>query len=120
MSIVHEFNEWKYIVNPNYKLETDLLRIESKKLPDIPKELFKYKALDKNGIDSLTNNFIYASHPWELNDPFDCNRDLINFENASLQQILELNGDLYDSKEITQFLLFQRSKRQSRIARCYK
>ena len=50
-------------------------------IPDVeiekPKTFFKYYALNKNSVSALTEMYLYASHPNQLNDPFDCNRDLI-------------------------------------------
>ena len=44
-----------------------------------PKTFFKYYALTENSVDALTNMYIYATHPNQFNDPFDCNEKLIEF-----------------------------------------
>ena len=44
-----------------------------------PETFFKYYALTKNSVDALTNMYIYATHPNQFNDPFDCNEKLIRF-----------------------------------------
>lgn len=110
MKLKHEFNECTYIIDLDYENDVDLLKIVSKKHSILPTELFKYKALDKFGIDSLLNNYLYASHPWELNDPFDCNRDLISFKNATLNEILELNQDFFDRNDIIKLYNSQNPK----------
>lgn len=53
-----------------------------------PKTLFKYYALTDNSVDALTNMYIYATHPNQFNDPFDCNEKLIVFD--SLEDVQKL------------------------------
>ena len=45
----------------------------------MPKTFFKYYALNDYSVDALTNMYIYASHPNQFNDPFDCNEKLVEF-----------------------------------------
>lgn len=45
-----------------------------------PKTFFKYYALSDFSVDALTNMYIYATHPNQFNDPFDCNEKLIKFD----------------------------------------
>ncbi len=49
-----------------------------------PKFLYKHFALNKFSIESLINNYLYASHPLQLNDPYDCNRYVFNLKSTSL------------------------------------
>lgn len=46
---------------------------------EIPSTFYKYYALTDYNVDALTNMYVYATHPNELNDPFDCNKELIEF-----------------------------------------
>ena len=52
--------------------------------PDEPKKMpttfFKYYALTDYSVDALTNMYVYASHPAQLNDPFDCDMKLAKIE----------------------------------------
>ena len=41
-----------------------------------PEYLFKYYSFGKYSIDALINNYLYASHPYELNDILDSSRFL--------------------------------------------
>ena len=41
---------------------------------------YKYYALDKYSVDALTHLYLYATHPNQFNDPFDCAEDLIEFD----------------------------------------
>lgn len=43
----------------------------------IPKRLIKFYSLNNYNIDAVINNQLYASHPLELNDPFDNGRCLL-------------------------------------------
>ena len=36
--------------------------------------------MSKNSVDALTNLYVYASHPEQLNDPFDCDMQLAKIE----------------------------------------
>lgn len=57
-----------------------------------PKTFFKYYALSEYSVDALTHTYIYASHPNQLNDLFDCSNFLFNFDHpACVRHIL---GDL--------------------------
>lgn len=40
----------------------------------------KYYALNDNSVDALVNMYVYATHPNQFNDSFDCNENLIKFE----------------------------------------
>jgi hypothetical protein len=37
-----------------------------------PTELYKFYRVNSYSIDAVTKGYFYASHPFELNDPFDC------------------------------------------------
>lgn len=59
----------------------------------VPLTFFKYYSLNYYGVDALVNSYIYASHPNQLNDPFDCNNDIIIFDDED--SIRSLLGELY-------------------------
>jgi hypothetical protein len=40
--------------------------------------------LSENSIDGLLNNYLYASHPLQLNDPYECNRRIFDLNSTSL------------------------------------
>lgn len=89
------FNNWQYIYS-NGKFEI---------IPDIkiekPKTLFKLYELNNNSIDAITNQYIYANHPFHFNDLFDCTSYLLK---VSKKYYLE---KIYDSSS------FQESKKYS-------
>lgn len=45
-----------------------------------PKTFYKYYALSENSVDAVTTPYLYASHPGQLNDPFDCYKEFILFD----------------------------------------
>lgn len=59
-----------------------------------PKTLFKYYALTENSVDALTNMYIYATHPNQFNDPFDCNEKLVEFN--TWDDVKNLWGDSFE------------------------
>ena len=48
---------------------------------------FKYRAVNKNLIDSLVNSYLYFSHPSNLNDPFDCQVDIRKSTNYAISKV---------------------------------
>ena len=59
--------------------ETEGFSIVPKKKIEIPSTFYKYYALTNYNVEALTNLYVYASHPKQFNDPFDCNEKLIEF-----------------------------------------
>ena len=48
---------------------------------------FKYYALTDYSVDALTHLYVYASHPNQLNDPFDCADGLIRFDDIESAKV---------------------------------
>lgn len=74
--------------------EIEGYKIVSSKKDEPPSSFFKYYALTDFNVDALTNLYVYASHPKQFNDPFDCNEKLIEFDTWS--DVQTLWGDLFD------------------------
>lgn len=49
----------------------------------VPDTQYKYYSLADHNIDALIHGYIYASHPFELNDYFDCCTELISYDNPN-------------------------------------
>ena len=89
---------WYYNVTEdeeNFKMEVIPSFNERKQLPA---SLFKVYSLNSNSIDSLLNSYIYASHPSEFNDIYDCHRNLIIYDDidvlkAQLSKFLGANHE---------------------------
>lgn len=54
----------------------------------IPETLYKYYALSKNSIEAITTPYLYASHPNQLNDPLDCHKDIVVFDDEETLKAL--------------------------------
>jgi len=79
--------------NENGSLTFEVIPDEER---DVPETLFKYHKFNKYSLDALLNGYIYAAHPNEFNDPFDCHAKLINFDNQ--KKIEEFLKDIPDIK----------------------
>lgn len=64
----------------------------------IPETLFKMYSLSKHSLDALQNSYLYATHPNQLNDIFDCHAGLVEFDDLNL--IKEFFGSEYDEKDL--------------------
>lgn len=90
----------KYIILEEYLLtimkigdfnyfDKDPFLIEYDKAKHIkPGSFFKFYSLGENSVSALTTPYLYASHPNQLNDPFDCDKDMIMFDDDETQSIL--------------------------------
>jgi hypothetical protein len=96
----YKFNGWNYKINPDPKGQPDLFEIKSDKYPVVPTELFHYYMVDFNSVDAFINHYVYANHPLDFNDPFDCNQELISLDSTSLEDILALNNGFFDTDKI--------------------
>lgn len=50
---------------------------------ELPETLFKYYDVNDYHIDAIVHNYIYAAHPLQLNDIFDCNEKMIVYDNPA-------------------------------------
>lgn len=62
-----------------------------------PDTFYKYYALSPNSMDALTNLYVYATHPNQFNDCFDCYEGLLNFERTDEVLLKSLYGSLFDA-----------------------
>jgi hypothetical protein len=69
---VVEVNGFKYRVDQN-----GIPKIKHSK--EIPKKLYKYYSLDENSVDALLSGYLFASHPYHLNDHADSGLSLIDY-----------------------------------------
>lgn len=53
-----------------------------------PASLYKLYPLCSNSVDALRNSYFFSSHPYFLNDKFDCAPELIDYSNVSLETAL--------------------------------
>lgn len=80
-----EFTQWDWIYRVHQKQddEYDFEVIDPLKTSK-PQYLYKHFSLNVNSIDSLMKNYLYASHPLQLNDPYDCNKRIFNLDPTPL------------------------------------
>ncbi|WP_430972630.1 hypothetical protein [Sunxiuqinia rutila] len=77
--IAHEFMGWRYVQDTSTNLKAGLQVIPPYERPR-PKALYKFYSLSDYNLDALQNGYLYAAHPWELNDKFDCFDGLIDLD----------------------------------------
>ena len=51
-----------------------------------PPTFYKYYALKDFNVEALTNMYLYATHPNQLNDPLDCAEELLLFDDIAVIQ----------------------------------
>lgn len=93
--------------NRNYIYDDSKSDIEKFRIENdikVPNFLKKYFTISDNSVDAVIDNFLYAAHPYELNDPFDCYQHLIDDTKVIRDYYDELVGklgfekDLYDQR----------------------
>lgn len=71
--------KWKYRFNESDRV-TPFEVIPKDEYP-IPDTMFKFYALNDFSLDALLNGYVYATHPSEFNDLYDCHEQLIIYKN---------------------------------------
>lgn len=66
--------------NWTYRYKNEIYEIIPDELEEKPKILYKLFSLNQYSFDSLINNYIYATHPSQFNDIFDCHEELLEFD----------------------------------------
>lgn len=74
---------------------------------ELPSRLYKYYSFSRYSVEALINNYLYFSHPSQLNDIVDSTDLLLDFENCSIENY---NG-LYEFR--IQTFGFDRDKKPS-------
>lgn len=104
MIIKETIYDWVYSYNGNN------FEVLPKNIKKIPNTLFKYYALNSYSFDSLINQYIFAPHPSQLNDLFDCSPELLSIDkNEDLKKILQ-DFEYKNEKEIDDKLKFDYHK----------
>ena len=96
----HEFKGWKYIHDASKDTPKESVSIIPPHQKPIPDSLYKFFSLTPYNLDALKNNYLYASHPVELNDKFDCYSDLIDYETATDHLIMTFLQNFHTKQEI--------------------
>lgn len=84
-------NGWKYL----YDSGNDVFRVTPPNHEALPPTLYKYYPLNDYSIDSLLHCYLYASHPYNFNDYFDCCKDIIEYDDYDeISKIFSLDSSL--------------------------
>ncbi|MDR0691688.1 MAG: DUF2971 domain-containing protein [Prevotellaceae bacterium] len=75
-----------------------------------PEYLYKYYRLDKNSIDAIVNGYLFASHPYNFNDEYDCSPDLIDYSDRNLEFFLDVLGKSLDKDTISEYFSSEKDK----------
>jgi len=97
----YEFQGWKYVHEPKEELKDSISIIPAIEKP-LPEFLYKFYSITPYSLDALTNNYLYASHPAELNDKFDCFKGMIDFDSATDQTIKDFLININIKQEINE------------------
>lgn len=71
---------WTYITEGSGDKRT--FKIIPSENTETPSTLYKLYSLTDDSVDSILNQYIYATHPHLFNDIFDCYEDLIEFDDV--------------------------------------
>jgi len=75
--------KWKYYYRDISETEIEVKVIPEEKY-DIPECLYKLFSLSERSVNSLINHTLYAAHPFQFNDIFDCNENLVDFDDDNV------------------------------------
>lgn len=54
---------------------------------EVPETLLKYYECNKHSYDALVNNYLWASHPEQFNDPYDCSPKLWDADSFTIEKV---------------------------------
>ncbi len=92
----YEFEGWKY----EHNIESGY-NILPQPSCSKPSSFFKYYALSQNSVDALTHLYIYATHPRQFNDPFDCNEKLVKYSSWNdIRHLCDNRSLLYQIQQL--------------------
>lgn len=60
---------------------------DEKREKAVPETLLKYYACNEYSYDALINNYLWASHPEQFNDPFDCSPKLWDASSFTIEKV---------------------------------
>jgi hypothetical protein len=89
-------SEWIYRVQPKGGNDYDFEVIDPDHTPK-PQFLYKHYSLNDNSLNGLLNHYFYASHPLQLNDPYDCNKNIFDLNSTSLNVFQNFLGFLEET-----------------------
>lgn len=89
-----EYNDFRYGYDEKTKEYSIVPKIEVER----PSTFWKYYALSSNSVDALTNMYVYATHPYQFNDPFDCNEKMVEFDTwDDIRNLTSGNNEMFEA-----------------------
>lgn len=85
-----EYKNWVYKVIENGGESPIKFEILPDKPLNTPKELCKYFDFKEYNVDLINGKYFYGSHPFELNDPFDLNKNMLQFDPKIQNELYEV------------------------------
>lgn len=104
MSLIKKIYNWEYGYD---NMRYEFIIVPNKKI-EKPKTLFKYYPLSENSIDAVTHNYLYATHPNQLNDIYDCAADMIVYDNVEMNRKELAALDLINQQQSEDQLLYDK------------
>lgn len=104
-----QLSGFKYYVYDNPANEKERFKIITPNNRQEPEILYKYYSLETYNIEAVINHYLYANHPRELNDPYDCFQFFLDFNDLTLEQYKEVLLDRFSEIEID--YLFRNNKK---------
>jgi hypothetical protein len=98
----HTFNDYNYISEFDLITGEYDFRINYPTHIETPEFLTKYYCLNNYNINAVISNYLFSSHPDQLNDKYDCSGDLIDYSGLRkefLIQKLVLEAKRYTNQE---------------------
>lgn len=77
--------KWRYCYKDISDSEVEI-KVIPNKVRKQPKSLYKLYSLSANSVNSITHTNLYAAHPFQFNDVFDCNINLIDFDDFRINE----------------------------------
>ena len=82
-------DKYEYVAIEDEIEKTLEFRIKYPKKINIPKYLYKYYSLKSISIDALKKSYLYATHPDEANDKYECGVELIDYSGVTQSLFVE-------------------------------
>ena len=98
-----KFNDVLYTTKIDEKNQVIVYQINNPRKEKLPEYLYKYYALNNYSVEALIKNYFFSSHPYLLNDKYDCSGDIIDYSDLNLETYIHhLVNDYgyYSEKEL--------------------
>lgn len=84
----HQFNDFTYITQFDTSSNEFDFRITYPRPKEKPQFLYKYYSINEKNVDAVISNYLFSSHPEQLNDKYDCSGDLINYSELQKETVM--------------------------------